>query len=484
MVRFPRPGTRPNLTSRFGPGPSPAQPPALTDDGLDNASRVPVLLVATAVALSLAHFVRNAGAHGAAAALLVCSVLILASAAFSSDRPIRPEGRWGRLVAGLTIASLTLYVRDSLNWLDLNHVVGAGHAAAVSILLVGAGAALTAVVTRNKTIGVAAALVMIASNAGVGWIVASTGDLLAYDVVEFQRIAASTLLEGGNPYAAEYPDIYSPELSARFYGEGISVDGVLTRGFPYPPTSLIPVVPAYVMGDVQVAHRIAIPVVALILLALSGGSVLSRIGVVMILTAPAVVNLPVGSWTEPFLAVALASSVWAYRNRHAVAPFMLGLFFSLKQYTVLFLPLIPVLVASGGVGTTGRSRWRSVALGLAPWAALTLAFVMWGPSAFFESVITWQFEQPFRPDSLSLLVWAVTAVDWPPPWSYSVVPVLAGLAAGGVFLWKAKRSPAGFALGVAFAMACFLLLSKQAFANYYFIVVTGCAVAVASHEAA
>jgi hypothetical protein len=324
---------------------------------------------------------------------------------------------------------------------------------------------------------------LVVSNAAVSLFIAAVTQPVTYDVVEFQRIGAAAILEGRNPYNVRYPDIYPPEISNQVYGAGISVDGTLTKGFPYPPTSLIPVVPAQALGDVRVAHRIAITVLALLVAVIGRWALVGRVAAVLVLLAPNVFNLPVGGWTEPFLAVALAGSVWFFRAGRRSAPFLLGLFLSLKQYTALFLPIVPLLVgAERGSNWLDRTNLRRMALGVSPWLAFTLVFVAWDAPAFFQSVIVWQFEQPFRPDSLSLLVWAVNTFGWPPPAVYAVAPLIGGLMAGMAALARAERSPSGFAMSAAFVMMCFLLLSKQAFANYYFFVVAGVAVSLAARQ--
>ena len=52
-------------------------------------------------------------------------------------------------------------------------------------------------------------------------------------------------------------------------------------------------------------------------------------------------------------------------------------------------------------------------------------------------------------------------------------------AVGGLALWRAARTPAGFALGVSALFLAFFALNKQAFANYYFFVIGALCVAVA-----
>ena len=68
----------------------------------------------------------------------------------------------------------------------------------------------------------------------------------------------------------------------------------------------------------------------------------------------------------------------------------------------------------------------------------------------------------------------------PPAWPAFVLAPLA-LAVG---LWRAPRTPAGFALAVALTFLVFFAFNKQAFVNYYFFLVGAlcCALAAAGPE--
>jgi hypothetical protein len=61
------------------------------------------------------------------------------------------------------------------------------------------------------------------------------------------------------------------------------------------------------------------------------------------------------------------------------------------------------------------------------------------------------------------------------------------IAAIGVAIWcsrRFERSPHHFALGVALTFLTFFALNKQAFANYYYLVIAalGCAIATAAQS--
>ena len=76
---------------------------------------------------------------------------------------------------------------------------------------------------------------------------------------------------------------------------------------------------------------------------------------------------------------------------------------------------------------------------------------------------------PLRHDSVSLLVAAAGAFSWPPPATYAVLPVIGGLLTALLLARYAPRTPAVFAAAVGLTLLVTILLSKQAFANYYFM---------------
>ena len=111
---------------------------------------------------------------------------------------------------------------------------------------------------------------------------------------------------------------------------------------------------------------------------------------------------------------------------------------------------------------------------------MTLPLALWEPTGFLRAVVELHFYQPFRPEALSYLG-LLAGPDRQPPFgagvAFAVAAVVMVLA-----LWRAARTPAGFALGVSALFLAFFVLNKQAFANYYFFVVGALCVAVAAAE--
>ena len=144
---------------------------------------------------------------------------------------------------------------------------------------------------------------------------------------------------------------------------------------------------------------------------------------------------------------------------------MFGAFLALKQYLVFALPAAWLLLDR-------PPQWRGLATFLARGAlvgtVITLPFVLWNPAAFWHSVVTLQFHQPFRPDALSVLSWWTSRGHDAPS---ALVAFAMAASASAIAVWRLPRTPAGFAMVTAVTFFAFFVFNKQAFCNYYFFVV-------------
>jgi hypothetical protein len=148
-----------------------------------------------------------------------------------------------------------------------------------------------------------------------------------------------------------------------------------------------------------------------------------------------------------------------------------------KQYAALALPLA-LLIARPPMSLAGLRRTVVPAVAVA--AVVTLPLALWEPTGFLRAVVELQFYQPFRPEALSYLG-LLAGPDRQPPFGTGVAFAVAA-AVIGLALWRAARTPAGFALGVSAVFLAFFVLNKQAFANYYFFVIGALCVAVAATQ--
>lgn len=294
------------------------------------------------------------------------------------------------------------------------------------------------------------------------------------DVFVFQRDASAALLAGQNPYAMTYPDIYGNSV---FYGPGLSVNGRLTFGFPYPPLSLLLTLPGHVLaGDYRYAQLVATTLAAG-LLAFARPGRHGLIAACVLLFTPRSYFVLEQGWTEPLVVLGLAAVVFCASRCPRALPFVFGLFLAVKQYLVFAAPLgLLLLPRPWKLRDLLRFGWKAGAVA----AAVTLPLALWDFPAFWKDVVALQVHQPFRADALSYLAWWAQTRGEPPSTSLAF---MAALVAVGLGLWRAPRTPAGFAASVSLAYLAFFAFNKQAFANYYYFVIGALCCAVAATQA-
>jgi len=327
------------------------------------------------------------------------------------------------------------------------------------------------------------------------------------DVFMFQSGAAHGLVHGQNPFAVVYPNVYAPDTP--FYGPGvvdthsalpvgfidfwhrampevvypnglypiessyrtmIGANGTLTVGCPYPPFSIILTLPGYLLGgDVRYSHVVAMGLSAG-LIALSRPGRIASLAATLLLLMPRAIYVLDLSWTEPLLVLTFSFVMFcAFRWRKAL-PLALGLYFSTKQYTILTLPLLPLLIG-------GPHHWKSlgkvlIKAGLVV-AVINIPFMVWNFHAFMRSIVVFQLLQSFRMDALSYLVFIrLHAPELPLPTWVALLPLVVIIP---LSLRRLASSPAGFCAAVTAVHLFFFAFNKQAFCNYYyFVIATAC----------
>jgi hypothetical protein len=292
------------------------------------------------------------------------------------------------------------------------------------------------------------------------------------DVWIMQRDGVQALAEGINPYLPIYDNLHG--VDSPYYGPGLVVDGKLTIGFPYPPLSLILAAPGeLLLGDPRFAHLMALEASAVAMAFIRWTSI-GRSAAVLLLFNPWTFFLIAGSWTEPLVILAVALVGLAAARAQRWLWLAVGMMISVKQYAIIGLPLA-VLLLTQTREAGWRLTWRASALAI----AMALPFAIWDPGAFGWSAIGSLAAQIFRPDSLSYLV--LLPGDWGP--RLSILGFLFLIPVSALIYWRAPRSPAGFATGMAFLLLAFFAFSRQGSANYHFAVIGCLLIAVAATEA-
>ena len=285
------------------------------------------------------------------------------------------------------------------------------------------------------------------------------------DVYLFQHHAARALLHAVDPYTLTTENIYGP--STEFYGPGVVVNGRVEIGMPYPPASLFFVLPAYVMGDIRYAYLAAVLMSAVVIAALDVN--LMTVGVACFLLLNSVtLYIELKSWTEPFVLFTLTCVLYAAVKKSWWLPVALGIFLASKQYSLLALPFIPFLLGE----RRWKPAWRLLAESLGVFAAVTLPMAFWNAGGFWRDMVLVHIRQPFRKDALTLgnLLFPIPMV------AIAALVMLAVVFA----MRKARPHPSMFAAVYGFTLLIFVSTNKQAFCNYYFLIVQTLLLSVAA----
>lgn len=430
-----------------------------------------VLLAVSAVALGHALQISNGNQHPDALFWLTVSGLCcLGGVVLPTRAPVERVGAWaviGLLGAGLAfqfsellVAPPGMYIHYGPGW----HVTFYRGLVIAAVLAGG-------FVPDSRWLKHVQVPVLLVTHLVLGFWLIKASPAPFIDVYVFQRDSSAALLHGSNPYAITFPDIYGNSV---FYGPGLSVNGRLTFGFPYPPLSLLLAVVGHVFGGDHRYSQLFAMAGAAALMAYARPGRLGALAAAVYLFTPRVFFVLEQAWTEPYIVLLLAAVVFCACRRPRALPYVFGLFIAVKQYLVLAVPLsLLLLPRPWSVRATWDFLWRAGAVAL----AVSLPLIVINVPAFFHSAVELQFHQPFRPDALSYLVKMAQEGEPPPTGSGSL---LAAFLLGALALWRAPRTPSGFAAAVALVFIGFFAFNKQAFCNYYFFVVGALCVAIAA----
>jgi hypothetical protein len=185
-----------------------------------------------------------------------------------------------------------------------------------------------------------------------------------------------------------------------------------------------------------------------------------------LLFTPRVFYVIAMSWTEPVLVFLIAAVVFCHCRFPGTGPWVTGLFLAAKQYLFLVAPSL-------------LRKWREVPKAALAAILVTAPLALWNVSEFWRSVVLVQLMQPRRSDALSYMSVLADHGILLPTWVPFVLAVAALVFAArkGEATISAKCNAAGFVL------LLFFIFNKQAFCNYYFLVIGVMACAAATGTA-
>ncbi|HEV8607443.1 MAG TPA: hypothetical protein VGQ99_19060 [Tepidisphaeraceae bacterium] len=305
------------------------------------------------------------------------------------------------------------------------------------------------------------------------WVIRATPNPFI-DVFVFQQESADALLHGHNPYAMTFTNIYGDGIAV--YAPELQKNGRVDFGFPYAPFSLLMIIPGYLVGDHRYAQLFALAIAAA-LIAFSRPGRTATLAAILLLTTSRVFMVIELGWTEPLVILWLAATVWCACRRPKWVPYALGLLLASKQYTIFIPPLAALLVM---LKFTWRAYFILLLKACLVAAIVSLPIILWNLPAFLRSAVTLQLKQPLREDALSYLLYyywhydkegAKAIASWLP---FAGAAVMTALS-----LWLWPRNAGGFAGAIAIVFFAFFALNRQAFCNYYFLVIGAMCCAIA-----
>lgn len=281
------------------------------------------------------------------------------------------------------------------------------------------------------------------------------------DVLLLEDESEHTLLHGMDPYGRNvtHEDIYS-SYRTDVYGTETTANGRVKLGFPYPPLTLLWILPGYLLGDVRYSFLLAVVLSALMLFR-NQPNLNGFVAAILLLFVPDTIYVLRFGWTEPLMVMTVVATVLAARRASWWLPVALGLFLASKQYSLLAVPLVPLLLS--------RFSWKAYGFLLAKAAlvaaAVNVPFLLWDPRGFWWSLVGFRLMLPLRLDALSFSA-LLGRHGFPPiPQWFVFVAVVAAV----IFCLKwAPKTSSGFAVSLALVSLVFFVTNIGAFCNYYF----------------
>jgi hypothetical protein len=383
-------------------------------------------LIAVALADQLAFF------------SLVGAILVLAGVAVLSLAAIAPDPPGDQIVYPALLVALALLTA-------LTAQVPERRDASVVLLTIGGAVAFyvcTAIpALRSVRLYVAGAL-LIAAHA---IIILKISVPQHQDVWRFLNFGVDALLKGQNPYS-----------------DDIGPDGQVIR-LTYPPAAILLLAPFRVLlTDIRWGYIACEAVVVILLprlLRRAGGSAarwqeaLILIPLVLPRAAQAFFVFSNQEWL--LLALATGALLLAVDSRTTWSGLLLGLGMATKQYFVVFpvLYLLPTL------------RRRSLLIGIAVAAVLTLPFLAWGPGVFIDHVVG---NLNNAPDPDRLTIWAILAhAGLPSGRAVSAALLIVASAIALALAWAGRHSLSTSLMACGLGLFAFTLGASFAAYNYY-----------------
>ena len=287
------------------------------------------------------------------------------------------------------------------------------------------------------------------------------------DVWVLQMEGLKAFRAGHNPFTAVFPDIYH---YAELYAPGAMRDGLVHQGFPYPPAVVWLDLPGYLIGgDYRWSNLAAMALTALLIAFARPNSPLGPLAATLFLFTPRAFFMLESGWTEPVTMLLLAATIFCASRDLWGMPIFLGLFLCSKQYLIWAIP--PVLLLAGRP-LQPRRLIRITAIAFITGCIASLPLILWDVRAFLTANFDVADKAGFRTDAMSYLALFVNTTHRSlSGQAATVIGFSAATLAVVLATFRGKRTPAGYAVAVAFGHLLFFAFYKFAFCNYYYFLI-------------
>jgi hypothetical protein len=283
------------------------------------------------------------------------------------------------------------------------------------------------------------------------------------DVWWAQQKGLEALAGGSSPYSSGFQDIYG---GGAYYPPCVRDGSEIRVGFPYPPVAMLFALPSFaVAGDLRFGNAVAIAIAGVLVGHLARTRTAALAGLAL-LFSPRVFYVVESGWSEPAAIALFAATVWCALCALRFLPLALGLAATSKQTMPLILGLAPLLATQLRALRGRRGALVLVLLG----PAVSLAAILPDLDGFLRSAVVFPAEVPLRTDVLSYPALLAHAFGLRSSGLAVGLGFGAGALAALVMLWRAPRTPAGFAAATGAALLAFYAFNKFAACNYYFFV--------------
>jgi len=278
---------------------------------------------------------------------------------------------------------------------------------------------------------------------------------------------ARTLRESRNVYAMVFPSPYwdTARGGPRLDEKGRRAPGAWFDHYGYPPATVYAnALSWWAFKDVRAGWVLCDLVGALCLYLVAcrmspGDAGRREMVTLCFLFLPRTLFVLEQSWTEPLIVATMGVFVVLLcRSAHgAWSGTWLGLWLSSKQYVVLAAPMVLKY---------RRCKWWVWGIAIAIGAVLIAPFALWDWNALYHDVLGFFFTSDIRPDALSLVA-AAQRFGHDVPW-WVVLPLWCATVA--FYTATMRRTLSGMLFSTASTWLTFFLLGKQAFMNYWYVI--------------